>query len=77
MKLKIDQRYKTRNGRTVQVKGITKENPAWAWTVQGDWYEMATGKYVTYSYARAEHLVTTYPHHLDIIAEYGAEEVQS
>ncbi len=42
--------YRDGRGHLVTVGGRTKEYAEWAWSIQGDWYEQATGRAITYGH---------------------------
>lgn len=48
MELKQNTTYVNRHGHLRHIVGPTKVNPAWYWSLQGLWYEQATGNHVSY-----------------------------
>lgn len=48
MELKDGKTYRSERGSVETVGGTTKHYPAWVWTIQGNWYERATGRAIGY-----------------------------
>jgi hypothetical protein len=48
MKLEIGKRYVSQSKGSELIMGPTRDNPEWVWTARGNWYEQATGKYITF-----------------------------
>ena len=47
--LKDGKKYRRRDGQVEEIGGTTRAHPEWAWSIQGNWYERATGRAVAYS----------------------------
>lgn len=48
MKIEPGKSYITAHGAIVTIAGEVRGQPEWCWSTQGDWYERATGKRLTY-----------------------------
>ena len=48
MKLEIGKEYRDGFGVRFRVMGPTRENPEWVWTLQGEWFEKASGRRIGY-----------------------------
>ena len=55
MQLEAGRIYKDGRDYDRTVIGRTKDYPGWAYTLQGDWYEIATGKQVRYGKTNGEY----------------------
>lgn len=49
IELEIGKTYESRDGRIATIGGVTHEHPEWVWSVQGNWYERTTGRYIGYA----------------------------
>jgi len=46
--LEIGKQYKDGWGVVQTIGGITKVNPDWVWTIQGEWYRQSDGRKIDY-----------------------------
>lgn len=46
MKIEIGKSYATEEGQVAHIMGTTKERDEWFWSLQGNWYEASTGKFI-------------------------------
>lgn len=49
MKLEDGKTYARVDGQLETVGGTCKDYPDWVWTIQGNWFERATGRAIRYS----------------------------
>lgn len=57
IKLEDGKRYVRFDGTVVDIAGPTKNYPEWVWSIGADWYDRATGRFVTYTKARGHYLM--------------------
>jgi len=46
--LEIGKKYTDGWGSIHEVGGVTKANPDWVWTIQGNWYRQSDGRRIAY-----------------------------
>ncbi len=71
--LEIGKKYKDGWGAEQEVAGLTKVNPDWIWTIQGNWYRQSDGRCVRYRLVDAtrpngpgRHVVSSKPSNWDL-----------
>lgn len=48
MKIEDGKKYRTGRGAVITIGGTTRYYKDWCWSIQGDWYERATGRRIGY-----------------------------
>jgi hypothetical protein len=48
MEIKDGKEYRTGKGAVLTIGGTTREHKDWCWSIQGNWYERATGRAIGY-----------------------------
>lgn len=74
MLLEDGKTYHSGTGRRATIGGTTKHHPEYVWSIQGDWYERATGRFV-HSCKRRGHFVSEEPGIRDIQHELTDEDL--
>ena len=46
--------YARADGREETIGGTCKDHPEWVWSIQGNWFERATGKHIASTRTRDE-----------------------
>lgn len=65
--LRDNSEYKNRIGERVNIARSTKEQPEYVWSIQGDWYERSTGKFIECDRQKGKHYIPEGgPHSKDI-----------
>jgi hypothetical protein len=49
VKLEHGKSYRNDDGDVARIMGPTRDNPEWSWSLAGNWYENATGRFLHYN----------------------------
>jgi hypothetical protein len=49
IELEVGKVYMRGDDRAEEIGGVTRDYPGWVWSIGGNWYEKATGRFVSYS----------------------------
>jgi hypothetical protein len=60
--------YVTVEGGTAIIMGPTRDNPEWSWSLAGNWYENATGRFLHYNPKTGLHFTLDESYH-NLVAE--------
>ena len=67
IRLEDGKTYKRVDGSKHTVGGATKDHPEFVYTIQGDWYERSTGRYITYRRTTGEYAPISSEHWRNLI----------